>query len=101
MIWFVVKQPEVSQFSFVVRLHYCCAVIAVIFIIPAECLPPAKFCADGVTCISGDFFCDGVLNCPDGSDESEERCGKNVNSCKSVFLNMLNTVSSLQIVYGQ
>lgn len=80
-------------------LLLCC--YSVIFIIPAECLPPAKLCADGVTCISGDFFCDGVLNCPDGSDESEERCGKNVNSCKSVFLNMLNTVSSLQIIYGQ
>ncbi|RMC12100.1 hypothetical protein DUI87_11235 [Hirundo rustica rustica] len=40
----------------------------------AECLPPAELCADGVTCISEDFFCDGVLNCPDGSDESEKRC---------------------------
>uniref|UniRef100_A0A8C5IUZ1 Enteropeptidase n=1 Tax=Junco hyemalis TaxID=40217 RepID=A0A8C5IUZ1_JUNHY len=65
---------EVSQFSFVVRLHYCCAVIALILIIPAECLPPAELCADGATCISEEFFCDGVLNCPDGSDESEKRC---------------------------
>ncbi|XP_053825808.1 enteropeptidase [Vidua macroura] len=40
----------------------------------AECLPPAELCADGATCISEDFFCDGILNCPDGSDESEKRC---------------------------
>uniref|UniRef100_A0A8D2NFA4 Transmembrane serine protease 15 n=1 Tax=Zonotrichia albicollis TaxID=44394 RepID=A0A8D2NFA4_ZONAL len=68
------ERAEVSQFSFVVRLHYCCAVIALILIIPAECLPPAELCADGATCISEEFFCDGVLNCPDGSDESEKRC---------------------------
>ncbi|OWK62716.1 Enteropeptidase [Lonchura striata] len=49
-------------------------IAALIFIIPAECLPPAELCADGATCISKDFFCDGVLNCPDGSDESEKRC---------------------------
>ncbi|KAJ7402853.1 transmembrane protease, serine 15 [Pitangus sulphuratus] len=40
----------------------------------AECLPPAELCDDGVTCINQDFFCDGVSNCPDGSDESEKRC---------------------------
>ncbi|NXN79529.1 ENTK Enteropeptidase, partial [Bombycilla garrulus] len=64
---------DVDSIEITVRLHYCCA-IALIFIIPAECLPPAELCADGVTCISEDFFCDGILNCPDGSDESEKRC---------------------------
>ncbi|XP_064379657.1 enteropeptidase [Dromaius novaehollandiae] len=39
-----------------------------------ECLSPAELCADGVTCIEKDLFCDGALDCPDGSDESEERC---------------------------
>ncbi|XP_068767352.1 enteropeptidase isoform X2 [Struthio camelus] len=39
-----------------------------------ECLPLAELCADGATCIEKDLFCDGVLNCPDGSDESEKRC---------------------------
>uniref|UniRef100_A0A8C3TP71 Transmembrane serine protease 15 n=1 Tax=Catharus ustulatus TaxID=91951 RepID=A0A8C3TP71_CATUS len=83
------------QFSFVVRLHYCCAVIAVIFIIPAECSPPAELCADGVTCISEDFFCDGVLNCPDGSDESEKRCaavcdGKFMLTGSSGFFHSMN-----------
>uniref|UniRef100_A0A8C3CHK9 Transmembrane serine protease 15 n=1 Tax=Cairina moschata TaxID=8855 RepID=A0A8C3CHK9_CAIMO len=41
---------------------------------PVECLPLAEVCADGVTCIRKDLFCDGVLDCPDGSDESEKRC---------------------------
>uniref|UniRef100_A0A8B9M0Y0 Enteropeptidase n=1 Tax=Accipiter nisus TaxID=211598 RepID=A0A8B9M0Y0_9AVES len=42
---------------------------------PAECLPPAELCDDGVTCIREDLFCDGVLDCPDDSDESEKTCG--------------------------
>ncbi|NWV30981.1 ENTK Enteropeptidase, partial [Grantiella picta] len=79
----------------IMRLHYCCAVIALIFIIPAECLPPAELCADGVTCIREDFFCDGVLNCPDGSDEAEIRCaavcdGKFMLTGSSGFFHSMN-----------
>uniref|UniRef100_A0A8C3DMM6 Transmembrane serine protease 15 n=1 Tax=Corvus moneduloides TaxID=1196302 RepID=A0A8C3DMM6_CORMO len=60
-----------------------------------ECLPPAELCADGVTCISEDFFCDGVLNCPDGSDESEKRCaavcdGKFMLTGSSGFFHSMN-----------
>ncbi|NXL61667.1 ENTK Enteropeptidase, partial [Chordeiles acutipennis] len=40
----------------------------------AECLPPAELCDDGITCIRKDLFCDGVLDCLDGSDESEKKC---------------------------
>ncbi|XP_023799523.1 enteropeptidase isoform X2 [Cyanistes caeruleus] len=61
----------------------------------AECLPPAELCADGVTCISKDVFCDGVLNCPDGSDESEKRCasvcdGKFILTGSSGFFHSMN-----------
>ncbi|NWH73721.1 ENTK Enteropeptidase, partial [Piaya cayana] len=56
------------------KLFYSCAVIATVLIISAECLPPAELCGDGVTCIGKDSFCDGVLDCPDGSDESEKLC---------------------------
>uniref|UniRef100_A0A8C3TM39 Transmembrane serine protease 15 n=1 Tax=Catharus ustulatus TaxID=91951 RepID=A0A8C3TM39_CATUS len=60
-----------------------------------ECSPPAELCADGVTCISEDFFCDGVLNCPDGSDESEKRCaavcdGKFMLTGSSGFFHSMN-----------
>ncbi|KFP75042.1 Enteropeptidase, partial [Acanthisitta chloris] len=79
----------------VVKLHNCCAVIALILIIPAECLPSAELCDDGATCISKDFFCDGVLNCPDGSDESEKRCaavcdGKFMLTDSSGFFHSMN-----------
>ncbi|KFZ59971.1 Enteropeptidase, partial [Antrostomus carolinensis] len=50
------------------------AIITVVLIISAECLPPAELCDDGVTCIRKDLFCDGVLDCLDGSDESEKKC---------------------------
>ncbi|NXO99434.1 ENTK Enteropeptidase, partial [Certhia brachydactyla] len=61
----------------------------------SECLPPAELCADGVTCISEDFFCDGVLNCLDGSDESEKRCaavcdGKFMLTGSSGFFHSMN-----------
>ncbi|NWV73795.1 ENTK Enteropeptidase, partial [Dasyornis broadbenti] len=63
--------------------------------VDSECLPPGELCADGVTCISEDFFCDGVLNCPDGSDESEKRCaavcdGKFVLTGSSGFFHSMN-----------
>ncbi|XP_009067781.1 PREDICTED: enteropeptidase, partial [Acanthisitta chloris] len=61
----------------------------------AECLPSAELCDDGATCISKDFFCDGVLNCPDGSDESEKRCaavcdGKFMLTDSSGFFHSMN-----------
>ncbi|KAM6211300.1 LOW QUALITY PROTEIN: enteropeptidase [Sarcoramphus papa] len=61
----------------------------------AECLPPAELCDDGVTCIRKDLFCDGVLDCPDRSDESEKRCaavcdGKFMLTDSSGFFHSMN-----------
>lgn len=41
-----------------------------------ECLPGSRPCADGLNCIADDLFCDGELNCQDGSDEDSNICGK-------------------------
>lgn len=41
-----------------------------------ECQPGSRPCADAIKCISTDLFCDGELNCPDGSDEDNRTCGK-------------------------
>ncbi|XP_003783951.1 enteropeptidase [Otolemur garnettii] len=48
-----------------------------------ECLPGSRPCADAVTCIAIDLFCDGELNCPDGSDEDNQICATD---CDGKFL---------------
>ncbi|XP_053164891.1 enteropeptidase [Hemicordylus capensis] len=47
------------------------------------CLPPNERCADGVSCIRKELFCDGIPNCPNGSDEYEKTCAT---SCDGKFI---------------
>uniref|UniRef100_A0A8C8R6P3 Transmembrane serine protease 15 n=1 Tax=Pelusios castaneus TaxID=367368 RepID=A0A8C8R6P3_9SAUR len=51
--------------------------------ITEECMPLEEHCADALNCISKDLFCDGVVNCPDGSDESEKKCAT---TCDGKFM---------------
>ncbi|XP_055965398.1 enteropeptidase [Sorex fumeus] len=48
-----------------------------------ECQPGSRPCADAQKCIAVDLFCDGELNCPDGSDEDSKICAT---TCDGRFL---------------
>ncbi|XP_069928012.1 enteropeptidase isoform X1 [Oryctolagus cuniculus] len=48
-----------------------------------ECLPGSRPCADGVTCIADDLFCDGEVDCQDGYDEDSNICAT---ACDGQFL---------------
>lgn len=48
-----------------------------------ECPPDSRLCGDALKCIAIDLFCDGELNCPDGSDEDNKTCAT---ACDGRFL---------------
>ncbi|XP_004371409.1 enteropeptidase isoform X1 [Trichechus manatus latirostris] len=51
--------------------------------VSVDCLPGSRLCADALTCIAISLFCDGELNCPDGSDEDNKLCAT---ACDGRFL---------------
>uniref|UniRef100_A0A4W5RFX8 Transmembrane serine protease 15 n=1 Tax=Hucho hucho TaxID=62062 RepID=A0A4W5RFX8_9TELE len=48
-----------------------------------KCPPYHMACGDGTTCVATMQFCDGVNNCPDGSDENHTLCAT---KCDGQFL---------------
>ncbi|CAK6981349.1 LOW QUALITY PROTEIN: enteropeptidase [Scomber scombrus] len=52
-------------------------------LLAAACRPHHTSCADQSMCVPIDRLCDGVLDCPDGSDEDAARCAT---TCDGQFL---------------
>ncbi|XP_029794544.1 enteropeptidase [Suricata suricatta] len=48
-----------------------------------DCLPGSRPCADALKCIAIYLFCDGEINCLDGSDEDNDTCAT---ACDGRFL---------------
>ncbi|XP_015269761.1 PREDICTED: enteropeptidase, partial [Gekko japonicus] len=60
-----------------------------------KCLPSDDLCNDGVSCIKKDKFCDGIPNCPDGSDEYKKTCAT---SCDGKFI-LMDTSGSFHSIH--
>lgn len=63
------------------------------------CPPHQESCADQLTCVPIDRFCDGVDDCPDAFDEDATHCGQQIDTDLSL-LKLSNTLFCQQWLIG-
>ncbi|KAL2805280.1 enteropeptidase precursor [Daubentonia madagascariensis] len=91
----LIQGIEANKSSQLVTFHIDLNSIDISGNVSIECLPGSSPCADALTCIAIDLFCDGELNCPDGSDEDNKICAT---VCDGRFL-LTGSSGSFQAVH--
>uniref|UniRef100_A0A2I3FTJ2 Enteropeptidase n=1 Tax=Nomascus leucogenys TaxID=61853 RepID=A0A2I3FTJ2_NOMLE len=70
----LIQGIEANKSSQLVTFHIDLNSVDILGNVSIECLPGSSPCTDALTCIKADLFCDGEVNCPDGSDEDNKMC---------------------------
>ncbi|ELK15909.1 Enteropeptidase [Pteropus alecto] len=70
----LIQGIEANKSSQLVTFHIDLNSIDITGNVSIKCQPGSRPCADAIKCIATDLFCDGELNCPDGSDEDSKTC---------------------------
>ncbi|XP_039713260.1 enteropeptidase [Pteropus medius] len=79
----LIQGIEANKSSQLVTFHIDLNSIDITGNVSIKCQPGSRPCADATKCIATDLFCDGELNCPDGSDEDSKTCAT---ACDGRFL---------------
>ncbi|KAI4579309.1 hypothetical protein MJG53_001183 [Ovis ammon polii x Ovis aries] len=79
----LIQGIEANKSSQLVTFHIDLNSIDITGNVSIECPPDSRLCGDALKCIAIDLFCDGELNCPDGSDEDNKTCAT---ACDGRFL---------------
>ncbi|XP_006145656.1 enteropeptidase [Tupaia chinensis] len=79
----LIQGIEANKSSQLVTFHIDLNSIDITGNVSINCLPGSRSCSDALTCIAIDLFCDGEVNCPDGSDEDSGICAT---ACDGRFL---------------
>ncbi|XP_004639153.1 enteropeptidase [Octodon degus] len=79
----LIRGIEANKSSELIIFHIDLNSIDIAGNVSITCQPGSRPCADAPQCVSTDLFCDGEINCPDGSDEDNTICAT---ACDGRFL---------------